>query len=108
MLELHNSTIAPQAPLNDSIECAERAGLRYVADDERFPIPPLREVVELHERSALIARPARVAGIALNTRELEDVSARRAIEAAEDETGLPAGDPVRFGAESLVDALTGE
>ncbi|HVR12530.1 MAG TPA: DUF1611 domain-containing protein, partial [Gaiellaceae bacterium] len=84
------------------------AGQRYVADDERFPIPPLREVVELHERSALIARPARVAGIALNTRELEDVSARRAIEAAEDETGLPAGDPVRFGAESLVDALTGE
>jgi len=37
------------------------AGQRYVADDERFPIPPLRELVELQERTALIARPARVA-----------------------------------------------
>ena len=84
------------------------AGQRYVADDERYPIPPLSEVVELHERIALIARPARVACIALNTRELDDDDARRAIEAAEAETGLPAGDPVRFGAERLVDALTRE
>jgi uncharacterized NAD-dependent epimerase/dehydratase family protein len=61
--------------------------------------------VELHERTALIARPARVACIALNTRELDEDAARRAIDAAEDETGLPAGDPVRFGAERLVDTL---
>jgi uncharacterized NAD-dependent epimerase/dehydratase family protein len=81
------------------------AGQRYVADDERFPIPPLHELISLHEESALIARPARVACIALNTRHLDDVAARRAIEAAEDETGLPAGDPVRFGAERLVDSL---
>jgi uncharacterized NAD-dependent epimerase/dehydratase family protein len=81
------------------------AGQKYVADDERFPIPPLREVVELHERSALIARPARVACIALNTRALDEEDARRAIERAEEESGLPAGDPVRFGSERLVDAL---
>ena len=82
-----------------------KAGQRYVADDERFPIPPLRELVELHERTALLARPAPVACIALNTRELDDDAARRAIDAAEAESGLPAGDPVRFGAERLVDAL---
>jgi uncharacterized NAD-dependent epimerase/dehydratase family protein len=81
------------------------AGQKYVAGDERFPIPPLREVVELHERTALIARPARVACVALNTRELNEDDARRAIEAAEKESGLPAGDPVRFGSERLVDAL---
>jgi uncharacterized NAD-dependent epimerase/dehydratase family protein len=81
------------------------AGQKYVADDERFPIPPLREVVELHERTALIARPARVACIALNTRELDEENAKRVIEAAEEESGLPAGDPVRFGCERLVDAL---
>jgi uncharacterized NAD-dependent epimerase/dehydratase family protein len=85
-----------------------RAGQRYVNDDERFPIPPLRELVELHERSALLARPARVVCIALNTRDLDETEARHAIEAAEDETGLPAGDPVRFGAERLTEALTGE
>jgi uncharacterized NAD-dependent epimerase/dehydratase family protein len=82
-------------------------GQRYVADDERFPIPPLRELVDLHERSALIARPARVACIALNTRELGEDDAHRVIEAAEAETGLPAGDPVRFGAGRLVDSLAG-
>jgi uncharacterized NAD-dependent epimerase/dehydratase family protein len=81
------------------------AGQKYVADDERFPIPPLREVVELHERTALIARPARVACIALNTRALDETGARRAIERTEEESGLPAGDPVRFGSERLVDAL---
>jgi D-glutamate N-acetyltransferase len=82
-----------------------QAGQRYVNDDERFPIPPLSELVELHERSALIARPAWVACIALNTRNLTEDEARRMIDAAEEETGLPAGDPVRFGAERLTDAL---
>jgi uncharacterized NAD-dependent epimerase/dehydratase family protein len=69
------------------------------------PIPPLRELVELHERLALPARPARVATIALNTRALGEEEARAAIAAAEDETGLPADDPVRFGAAKLVDAV---
>ena len=69
------------------------------------PIPPLRELVELHERLALPARPARVVTIALNTRALGEEEARAAIAAAEDETGLPADDPVRFGAAKLVDAV---
>src|SRR5207247_4986456 len=69
------------------------AGQRYVSDDERFPIPPLREVIDLHEQAALIARPARVACIALNTRALADEAARGAIADAEAETGLPAHDP---------------
>jgi uncharacterized NAD-dependent epimerase/dehydratase family protein len=81
------------------------AGQRYVDDDERYPIPPLSELIELHERMALLSRPARVACVALNTRPLDEDEARRAIERAEDETGLPAGDPVRFGAASLVDAV---
>ena len=57
-----------------------------------------RELVELHERLALPARPARVAAVALNTRDLDEDEARAAIAAAEAETGLPADDPVRFGA----------
>jgi uncharacterized NAD-dependent epimerase/dehydratase family protein len=69
------------------------------------PIPPLRELVELHERIALPARPARVAAVALNTRLLGEDAARAAIAAAEQETGLAADDPVRFGAGKLVDAL---
>jgi uncharacterized NAD-dependent epimerase/dehydratase family protein len=81
------------------------AGQTVVDGDERFPIPPLAELVELHERMSLVARPARVAAIALNTRPLDDDAARAAIEAAEQDTGLPADDPVRFGAGRLLDAV---
>jgi uncharacterized NAD-dependent epimerase/dehydratase family protein len=82
-----------------------RAGQTVVDDDDRFPIPALAELVELHERMSLLARPARVLAIALNTRDLDDTAARAAIEAAADETGLPADDVVRFGGGRLLDAI---
>ena len=69
------------------------------------PIPPLPELVELHERISLPARPARVAAIALNTRRLDEEEARTAIAIAEEETGLPADDPVRFGPARIRDAV---
>jgi uncharacterized NAD-dependent epimerase/dehydratase family protein len=81
------------------------AGQTVVDDNAQFPMPPLSELVDLHERLSLIARPAKVHAIALNTRHLDEDEARAAVAAAEDETGLPADDPVRFGAERLVDAL---
>jgi uncharacterized NAD-dependent epimerase/dehydratase family protein len=62
-------------------------------------------LVELHERIALPARPAKVVALALNTRQLDEEGAQAAIEAAEKETGLPADDPVRFGPGSLLDAI---
>jgi D-glutamate N-acetyltransferase len=78
---------------------------------EGYPSHSLRtlpELVELHERIALPARPAKVAAIALNTRHLDDQAARAAIAEAARETGLPADDPVRFGAEGLADAVLEE
>ena len=69
------------------------------------PIPPLSDLVELHERMALPARPARVVAIALNTSALSEDEARAAVAAAEAETGLPTDDPVRFGSSKLVDAV---
>jgi uncharacterized NAD-dependent epimerase/dehydratase family protein len=78
-----------------------QAGQTAIDGDGRFPIPPLAELVELHERISLGARPARVAAIALNTRELDEGAAKEAIAAAEAETGLPADDPVRFGADRI-------
>jgi uncharacterized NAD-dependent epimerase/dehydratase family protein len=81
------------------------AGEQYVDGDERFPIPSLSDLVELHERMSLLARPAKVVCIALNTRNLGEDEAREAVRLAERETGLPASDPVRFGAAALVDAL---
>jgi uncharacterized NAD-dependent epimerase/dehydratase family protein len=68
-------------------------------------IPPLTRLVELYEEVALPVRPAPVAAIALNTSLLGEEDARAAVAAAEDETGLVADDPVRFGAGRLVDAV---
>jgi uncharacterized NAD-dependent epimerase/dehydratase family protein len=82
-----------------------QAGQEYVDENPRFPIPPLSELIEMHERMALIARPSPVVAVALNTRNLDEEAARAAIDEAEQETGLPADDPVRFGAAKLVDAV---
>ena len=82
-----------------------KAGERFVEEDERYPIPPLADLADLHARLSLLARPAKVHAIALNTRELDEHAAHRAVEQTEAETGLPTDDPVRFGAGKLVDAL---
>jgi uncharacterized NAD-dependent epimerase/dehydratase family protein len=82
-----------------------QAGQTVVDGDPRFPIPALRELIALHERLALIPRPARVAAIALNTRELDEYAARAAIAAVEAETGLTADDPVRFGAGRIAEIV---
>jgi uncharacterized NAD-dependent epimerase/dehydratase family protein len=82
-----------------------QVGQEIVDDDVRFPMPSLPSLVELYERSSLIARPAKVVAIALNTRNVDDDGARAAIAAAEAETGLPADDPVRFGSERIVAAV---
>jgi uncharacterized NAD-dependent epimerase/dehydratase family protein len=81
------------------------AGATEIDGCPGHPIPPLPELVGLHEALALPARPARVAAIALNTHRLGDTEARRAIDEAEEETGLPADDPVRFGPVRLLDAV---
>jgi len=69
------------------------------------PLLPLPELVELHEWISLPARKARVSAIALNTRDLSEDAARAAMARAEAETGVTADDPVRFGADRLLDAV---
>ena len=82
-----------------------QAGATEIEGFPGHPLLPLAELVELHERISLPARPARVAAVALNTRALGEDEARSAIAAAESETGLVADDPVRFGADRLLDAV---
>ncbi len=81
------------------------AGETHLDGLPEHPIPPLAELVDLHERIALPARPATVAAIALNTSKLDKSAARRAIAEAETETGLATDDVVRFGATRLTDAV---
>ena len=83
-----------------------RAGAIEIEGCPGRPIPPLVELVDLHERISLPRRHAKVVCVALNTAAIEeDEDARAAIEAAATETGLPADDPVRFGAGPLLDAI---
>ncbi len=87
-----------------------QASRRWVSEyhtDERpwLAIPPLAEMVRLHEEAARWIHPSRVIAIALNTYDLPEREARAAIEQAERETGLPATDPVRFDAAPLVEAV---
>ena len=81
------------------------AGTTEVEGYDGYPLLSLPKLVALHEAISLTRRPAAVACIALNTRHLTDDEARAAIAAAEDETGLVADDPVRFGAGRLLDAV---
>jgi uncharacterized NAD-dependent epimerase/dehydratase family protein len=67
-----------------------------------FPIAPLGPFIDLHERIAGLVAPSAVVAVALNTSLIaDDDDARRVIEGVARETGLPAADPVRFGAHDL-------
>ena len=68
-------------------------------------IPPLPRVIAIYEEAAAWLKPAPVVAIVLNTIGLSDQDARQALARASADTGLPAADPVRFGAGPLIDAL---
>jgi uncharacterized NAD-dependent epimerase/dehydratase family protein len=85
--------------------CHEVGRTVVEGDPTASPILPLKELVDLHERMSLKLRPATVACIALNSSSVSEDEARAAIATTEEETGLPADDPVRFGAGKLLDAV---
>jgi uncharacterized NAD-dependent epimerase/dehydratase family protein len=81
---------------------------RRSIDGYGLPIPPLDRLITIYEEAAGWVKPARVAAIALNTRDLDPGGTETAIRDAEALTGLPATDPVKFGGERLVQALIRE
>lgn len=68
-------------------------------------IPPLRDVIALHESIASPLRPTRTIGVSLNTSDLSERDAREAIDRVENDLQLPTTDPVRYNPKPLVDAL---
>lgn len=89
---------APDAMIfcHNPARAVQRGGVR---------IPPLPEQIALHEALCRHAHPARVIALSLNCAELDPTEARKAVERVEAETGLPATDPVAFGAGVLADAV---
>ena len=85
-----------------------RAGQTHIRNHPHVPIPPLAEVIRLYEAVASAAgafAPVSVVAIALNTAHLDTSAAQQAIKQTKAETGLTCTDPVRFGAETLLDAI---
>jgi len=86
-----------------------QASRAYIGDyhgrEPWVKIPPLAELVEIYERAAAPVLPATVLGICLNTYDLDAAAARRAVERAATETGLPTTDPVRFDPAPLAEAV---
>jgi len=68
-------------------------------------IPPIDEVIRLHEAMAHPLRPATTIGVSLNTVELNEVDARAEVKRVAELTGLPTTDPVRFDPSPLVEAV---
>ncbi len=88
----------------DLLVLCHHAGRRYIRRYE-VPIPPLSRVRAIYEEAAGWLKPAPTAAIALNTYGMTNEAAEDAMHEAERETGLPATDPVRYGAAPIVDAL---
>jgi len=65
----------------------------------------LLAAIDINNRIAAIAKPAKITGISLNTYNLSEKRALKLIEDVEKTTGLPTTDPVRFSPAVLVDSL---
>ncbi|MGH7567712.1 MAG: DUF1611 domain-containing protein [Gemmatimonadales bacterium] len=97
----------------DGLILCHQATREFIADyrpggEPWLRIPPLADLVQIYEDAARPVHPTKVIGICLNTFDLADRAARDAVRRAEQETGLPATDPVRFDPAPLVDAISRE
>jgi uncharacterized NAD-dependent epimerase/dehydratase family protein len=81
---------------------------RRVIDGYDIPLLSYRELIRTYESLCAGVKPAQVVGIALNTRDLDEVAARTAIADAHAQTGLPCDDVVRFGPHAFYDAIAPE
>jgi uncharacterized NAD-dependent epimerase/dehydratase family protein len=71
---------------------------------ENVDIPPLKDQMAALEAAANLRHPAKIIGLAVNTRYLADNQAQAALADAESTYGLPACDVYRTGVDKLVQA----
>ena len=93
----------------DAMIFCHKAGATKIEGYNHCPLPTLSRMIQFNEDTVSWVRPERpckVVGLALLTHHLKEQDAKYALKRAEDETGLPATDVVRFGAGVLMDALS--
>jgi uncharacterized NAD-dependent epimerase/dehydratase family protein len=77
----------------------------HITNNPWVKLPPLSDLIELHEALVRHLRPAPVIAVSLNTYDLSERKAKAAIKSIERETGLPTTDPVRFDPTPVVEAI---
>ena len=71
-----------------------------------YGLPDVKQLQHMALPIAQISNPTcKVSGISINTQHMAEIEAKAYLEQLEDRLGLPAIDPFRYGAESLVDTL---
>jgi len=90
----------------DGLVLCHAAGREAIHGYESFDLPPLSEYVDLYEGLAAPVNDASVVAGALNTKDVDDdAAAADAVAEFGDEIGTPATDPVRDGADRIVDGI---
>lgn len=90
----------------DTLILSHEPGREHMRGLPMYQLPSLNELKVLALTMAHIVNPScQVIGVSINTSRMSEIDAKDCLIAAEKETGLPATDPIRFGAGKLVDAL---
>jgi uncharacterized NAD-dependent epimerase/dehydratase family protein len=90
----------------DSLVLCHTAGREAIHGYEGFEIPPIEEYVDLYEDLAAPVHGTSVDAGALNTKGIyEEPAARDAVSAYAEDLGVPATDPVRFGAGEILEGV---
>src|SRR6266566_7019866 len=93
----------------DAMIFCHQAGTTEIEGYNHCLFPSLNRMIQFNEDPVSWVRPeqpCKVVGLAVMTFGLGEQEARDSLKQAEDETGLPATDVVRFGASVLMDALS--
>ncbi len=94
----------------DALILCHKANTEHIRNYPQIPIPPMKDLITMYETAASWTRPhglpkARVAGISVNTAMLNEADAEKYLLQLRLETGLPVTDPVRYGVQTLLEAL---
>ena len=95
---LHGS--APEA-----LVLCHQAGRDAIEEPPFTSLPPLADMVATYESMAQTLRPAPVACVAVNTRDLTETEAAAEIDRIQEATGLPTGDVLRGDSPKLWSAV---
>lgn len=89
----------------DGLILCHHPGRSTVKDYPGVPMPSLPELIALHDEVMKPVKSAPVVGVALNTFDLDEAATQRALAETRRQTNLPVIDPIKFGADLLVEAI---